>query len=121
MNLDAILKAEGILPSVAEIGTKYGKLGTIVEKPEIGVISVPKQGHSAQRFQERGIDQPQLDKMLDETEWVLIQDGGKKHLFLSEHGAVVLKDLDKVVTAYTDKDFDDVIIALIAKLKGSKL
>lgn len=92
-------------PSLA--GKSYGKLGTVVEKPDLRITGFrgsrdPR--HAMNQIINRGVSPSALRDTVGQPSAVLKQSGGN-YLFLSQRAGVVLRADGQVVTAYTGKQF----------------
>ena len=108
-------------PTVAKglkIGETFGKLGTVVENGGQKIIDYGF--HGAKRMAERGLTKTVMQTTTNNPLVQLVQDGGRKHLYLTEKAGVVLDKVGKVITTYSQKYFDREVQSIISKALGNK-
>lgn len=88
------------------LGKDFGKLGTVVNKPNIKVTDIDK--HYLNRKLARGVTSSQVIDAIKNPIVVLQQKGGG-HVFLTNNVAVVVNKAGKLVTTYGRGYFDDTI------------
>jgi RHS repeat-associated protein len=102
--------------SKVEIGTSFGKLGTLIENPSIRVNWDAFAEHGFERMAQRGVTKEMVDS------WVAngkaLQQGANKYLFITKEGAAVVTKEGKLVTTYSSKFFDDNMIKIVKELFG---
>lgn len=103
-------RALGISGRVAQVGTSFGKLGTVVESH--GATIAGYTTHGARQAASRGVSQKLAERIVANPKAVLSQSGGKS-LYATNQGVVVLSKEGSVVTAYGRKFFDDNIKSVL--------
>ncbi len=93
------------------IGTIYSKLGTVTKNPNI--IIKDYDPHALLRMSERGIKKEFVEKIIANPLVVLEQAGGKKFLYLSPSGVVVIDSTGEVITTYKEINFDPDILQIL--------
>ncbi|MFL0266525.1 hypothetical protein [Candidatus Clostridium radicumherbarum] len=101
--------------NAAEIGTNFGKQGTLVENPGIKVDCGQFSKHGLGRILERNVTTDQVN------EWVrtgkVLQQGVNKYLFITKDGAAVVAE-GKLVTVMSKYDYDEAMEVVVKALFG---
>ena len=97
------------------IGNAYGKLGTVIDKPDINITGLRK--HYVDRKIQRGVKTDDVFSTLDNPSVVLRQSNGG-YLFLSEKAAVVVNSKGELVTTYGKNYFDNNIQSILRETKN---
>ena len=97
------------------IGNSYGKLGTVIDKPDINIAGLRK--HYVDRKIQREVKTDDVFSTLDNPSVVLRQSNGG-YLFLSEKAAVVVNSKGELVTTYGQNYFDNNIQSILRETKN---
>ena len=116
-NIDEGIDAvKGTSKTGAELGTSFGKIGTLVENPSIKVNWDTFAEHGLERMSQRGVTKEMVDS------WVAngkaLQQGTNKYLFVTQEGAAVVTTEGKLVTTYSSKFFDENMTNILKQLYG---
>ena len=98
------------------LGTEFGKLGTLVQNPNITVNWSITTTHGMQRMAERGVTQSMVEQWV-QTGKVLGQ-AGDKFLYITQQGAAVVNRAGQVITAYSSELFDSNMLDVVRHLFG---
>ena len=104
------------ISTIAAIGTQFGKLGTLVNNPEITINWSSVTAHAMQRMAERGVTRNMVELWVKTGK--VLQQSGDKYLFITRDGAAVVNKLGQVITAYGSDYFDLNMLEIIKKLFG---
>ena len=104
------------ISTIAAIGTQFGKLGTLVNNPEITINWNIITAHAVQRMGERGVTRNMVEFWVKTGK--ALQQSGDKFLFITRDGAAVVNKYGQVITAYGSDYFDSNILEIIKKLFG---
>jgi hypothetical protein len=100
------------------VGQDFGKLGVGVDKPELNIGELSE--HATERMTEYGASLSDLQSTVADPLIVLRQSDGR-FVYFSERAAVILDRSGRVVTIYTEPQFDTKIRQIIEYvLKGGK-
>ncbi|HAB7746722.1 TPA_asm: hypothetical protein GYP43_10065 [Listeria monocytogenes] len=100
-----------------EVGTDYGKIGKLVNHPNIKINWSEHSEHGMSRLKQRGLSKSQVDDFVERGK-ALSQNGGEKFAFITENGVAIVSKDGKLVTAWGKKDFDEGMEKIIEKLYG---
>ncbi|HHP9021786.1 TPA: LXG domain-containing protein [Listeria monocytogenes] len=100
-----------------EVGTDFGKIGKLVNHPNIKINWSEYAEHGMSRLKQRGLSKSQVDDFVEHGK-VLSQNEGEKFAFITEDGVVIVSKDGKLVTAWGKKDFDEGMKKIIGKLYG---
>ncbi|EIF2121882.1 LXG domain-containing protein [Listeria monocytogenes] len=100
-----------------EVGTDFGKIGKLVNHPNIKINWSEHSEHGMSRLKQRGLSKSQVDDFVERGK-ALSQNGGEKFAFITENGVAIVSKDGKLVTAWGKKDFDEGMEKIIEKLYG---
>ncbi|EAD1460014.1 hypothetical protein AYX56_10105 [Listeria monocytogenes] len=100
-----------------EVGTDFGKIGKLVNHPNIKINWSEYAEHGMSRLKQRGLSKSQVDDFVEHGK-VLSQNEGEKFVFITEDGVAIVSKDGKLVTAWGKKDFDEGMKKIIGKLYG---
>ncbi|EHK4067335.1 LXG domain-containing protein [Listeria monocytogenes] len=100
-----------------EVGTDFGKIGKLVNHPNIKINWSEHSEHEMSRLKQRGLSKSQVDDFVERGK-ALSQNGGEKFAFITENGVAIVSKDGKLVTAWGKKDFDEGMEKIIEKLYG---
>lgn len=100
-----------------EVGTDFGKIGKLVNHPNIKINWSEHSEHGMSRLKQRGLSKSQVDDFVERGK-ALSQNGGEKFAFITENGVAIISKDGKLVTAWGKKDFDEGMEKIIEKLYG---
>ncbi|HAB7565904.1 TPA_asm: hypothetical protein GYO92_06510 [Listeria monocytogenes] len=100
-----------------EVGTDFGKIGKLVNHPNIKINWSEYAEHGMCRLKQRGLSKSQVDDFVEHGK-VLSQNEGEKFAFITEDGVAIVSKDGKLVTAWGKKDFDEGMKKIIGKLYG---
>ncbi|EKZ1029145.1 LXG domain-containing protein [Listeria monocytogenes] len=100
-----------------EVGTDLGKIGKLVNHPNIKINWSEHSEHGMSRLKQRGLSKSQVDDFVERGK-ALSQNGGEKFAFITENGVAIVSKDGKLVTAWGKKDFDEGMEKIIEKLYG---
>ncbi|EPC3157947.1 LXG domain-containing protein [Listeria monocytogenes] len=100
-----------------EVGTDFGKIGKLVNHPNIKINWSEYAEHGMSRLKQRGLSKSQVDDFVEHGK-VLSQNEGEKFAFITEDGVAIVSKDGKLVTAWGKKDFDEGKKKIIGKLYG---
>ncbi|ENH0453027.1 LXG domain-containing protein [Listeria monocytogenes] len=100
-----------------EVGTDFGKIGKLVNHPNIKINWSEHSEHGMSRLKQRGLSKSQVDDFVERGK-ALSQNGGEKFAFITENGVAIVSKDGKLVTAWDKKDFDEGMEKIIEKLYG---
>ncbi|EAF8287062.1 hypothetical protein AYX57_13430 [Listeria monocytogenes] len=100
-----------------EVGTDFGKIGKLVNHPNIKINWSEHSEHGMTRLKQRGLSKSQVDDFVERGK-ALSQNGGEKFAFITENGVAIVSKDGKLVTAWGKKDFDEGMEKIIEKLYG---
>ncbi|EMB1403224.1 LXG domain-containing protein [Listeria monocytogenes] len=100
-----------------EVGTDFGKIGKLVNHPNIKINWSEHSEHGMSRLRQRGLSKSQVDDFVERGK-ALSQNGGEKFAFITENGVAIVSKDGKLVTAWGKKDFDEGMEKIIEKLYG---
>ncbi|EAG7618971.1 hypothetical protein BLI29_09935 [Listeria monocytogenes] len=100
-----------------EVGTDFGKIGKLVNHPNIKINWSEDSEHGMSRLKQRGLSKSQVDDFVERGK-ALSQNGGEKFAFITENGVAIVSKDGKLVTAWGKKDFDEGMEKIIEKLYG---
>ncbi|ADB69623.1 TPA: LXG domain-containing protein [Listeria monocytogenes] len=100
-----------------EVGTDFGKIGKLVNHPNIKINWSEYAEHGMSRLKQRGLSKSQVDDFVEHGK-VLSQNEGEKFAFITEDGVAIVSKDGKLVTAWGKKDFDEGMKKIIGKLYG---
>lgn len=100
-----------------EVGTDFGKIGKLVNHPNIKINWSEHSEHGMYRLKQRGLSKSQVDDFVERGK-ALSQNGGEKFAFITENGVAIVSKDGKLVTAWGKKDFDEGMEKIIEKLYG---
>lgn len=107
---------KGAVKTGSELGTSFGKMGTLVENPSIKVNGNSFAEHGLERMTQRGVTTEMLDS------WVAngkaLQQGANKYLFVTQEDAAVVTQDGKLVTTYSSKFFDENMTNIVKQIYG---
>ncbi|EAG7507178.1 hypothetical protein BLH89_11195, partial [Listeria monocytogenes] len=89
-----------------EVGTDFGKIGKLVNHPNIKINWSEYAEHGMSRLKQRGLSKSQVDDFVEHGK-VLSQNEGEKFAFITEDGVAIVSKDGKLVTAWGKKDFDE--------------
>ncbi|HAC1153038.1 TPA_asm: hypothetical protein GI578_07930, partial [Listeria monocytogenes] len=98
-----------------EVGTDFGKIGKLVNHPNIKINWSEHSEHGMSRLKQRGLSKSQVDDFVERGK-ALSQNGGEKFAFITENGVAIVSKDGKLVTAWGKKDFDEGMEKIIEKL-----
>ncbi|EGP8424205.1 hypothetical protein I0N20_000798, partial [Listeria monocytogenes] len=98
-----------------EVGTDFGKIGKLVNHPNIKINWSEYAEHGMSRLKQRGLSKSQVDDFVEHGK-VLSQNEGEKFAFITEDGVAIVSKDGKLVTAWGKKDFDEGMKKIIGKL-----
>ena len=101
-------------PTIANIGTNFGKLGTLIENPGVTVKSIS--AHALERMNERGITQGMINAWVNTGK--ALQQAGNKIMYVTKEGVAVVNEAGKLITAYGSSFYDENMKAVIEQLFG---
>ncbi|EAD2485903.1 hypothetical protein ARX14_02615, partial [Listeria monocytogenes] len=97
-----------------EVGTDFGKIGKLVNHPNIKINWSEHSEHGMSRLKQRGLSKSQVDDFVERGK-ALSQNGGEKFAFITENGVAIVSKDGKLVTAWGKKDFDEGMEKIIEK------
>ncbi|EJO7007564.1 LXG domain-containing protein [Listeria monocytogenes] len=100
-----------------EVGTDFGKIGKLVNHPNIKINWSEHSEHGMSRLKQRGLSKSQVDDFVERGK-ALSQNRGEKFAFITENGVAIVSKDGKLVTAWGKKDFDEGMEKIIEKLYG---
>ncbi|EAG6776308.1 hypothetical protein FZW89_03185 [Listeria monocytogenes] len=100
-----------------EVGTDFGKIGKLVNHPNVKINWSEHSEHGMSRLKQRGLSKSQVDDFVERGK-ALSQNGGEKFAFITENGVAIVSKDGKLVTAWGKKDFDEGMEKIIEKLYG---
>ncbi|EGP9129821.1 hypothetical protein I0559_002319 [Listeria monocytogenes] len=100
-----------------EVGTDFGKIGKLVNHPNIKINWSEHSEHGMSRLKQRGLSKSQVDDFVERGK-ALSQNGGEKFAFITENGVAIVSKDGKLVTVWGKKDFDEGMEKIIEKLYG---
>ena len=100
--------------SLGSGGVDFGKLGKLVENPNIKVDWGQYANHGLERMLERNISTDMVNNWVS-TGKVLQQSNGQ-YLFITENGAAVVSATGKLITAMSKFDFDETMLDVVNDL-----
>lgn len=100
-----------------EVGTDFGKIGKLVNHPNIKINWSEHSEHGMSRLKQRGLSKSQVDDFVERGK-ALSQNGGEKFAFITENGVAIVSKDGKLVTAWGKKEFDEGMEKIIEKLYG---
>ncbi|EHT4840105.1 LXG domain-containing protein [Listeria monocytogenes] len=100
-----------------EVGTDFGKIGKLVNHPNIKINWSEYAEHGMSRLKQRGLSKSQVDDFVEHGK-VLSQNEGEKFAFITEDSVAIVSKDGKLVTAWGKKDFDEGMKKIIEKLYG---
>ncbi|EGP9581376.1 hypothetical protein I1B42_000734 [Listeria monocytogenes] len=100
-----------------EVRTDFGKIGKLVNHPNIKINWSEYAEHGMSRLKQRGLSKSQVDDFVEHGK-VLSQNEGEKFAFITEDGVAIVSKDGKLVTAWGKKDFDEGMKKIIGKLYG---
>lgn len=100
-----------------EVGTDFGKIGKLVNHPNIKINWSEHSEHGMSRLKQRCLSKSQVDDFVERGK-ALSQNGGEKFAFITENGVAIVSKDGKLVTAWGKKDFDEGMEKIIEKLYG---
>jgi RHS repeat-associated protein len=103
--------------NLAQIGSSFGKSGTLVNHPGTRVDWSKVSAHGLQRMSERGVTRNMVESWVRNGK-ALEQAGGAKHLFFTPQGAAVVATDGTVVTTIPASMYDAAYKALSISLFG---
>jgi hypothetical protein len=92
------------------LGQNFGKLGTVVEDPEMSITGFTVHGFDA--ADARGLTFDTMTGIVSDPTVALQQSAGK-YLLISENGAVALTSDGMIVTTYPASEFDANVAAIL--------
>ena len=95
-------------------GMDYGKLGKLVENPNIKVDWGQYTNHGLKRMLERNISSDMVNNWVS-TGKALQQSNGQ-YLFITDDGAAVVDATGKLITAMSKLDFDETMLGVVNDL-----
>ena len=105
------------ISTVAAVGTSFEKLGTLIENNGHQVINWEMSTrHGILRMAERGVTQEMAEAWVKTGK--ALQQSGDKILYITKHGAIVVNSSGKVITAYTNINFDTNMKDVVKRLFG---
>jgi len=107
------LAAEGAGEATSLLGQSFGKLGTVVENPELDISGFTD--HGINQVISRGVSPGDLLGTVNNPSVVLQQSGGQ-YLFLSNQAGVVLNPAGQVITAYPSSMFGPGVLNIMSTL-----
>ena len=109
-------RVKGTGKAGVELGTSFGKMGTLVENPSIKVNWNAFAEHGLERMVQRGVTHEMVNS------WVAngkaLQQGTNKYLFVTQEGAAVVTQEGKLVTTYSSKFFNEKMANIVKQLYG---
>lgn len=98
-----------------DIGDEVGRFGTLTNSPKIDVDWKTSAFHSREKLEVREINTNDVDV------WVkygacIEQDKGNKFVFITREGTAVVRNDGKLITAWSEKDYDKNMTDIIKKL-----
>ncbi len=87
-----------------EVGTDFGKIGKLVNHPNIKINWSEYAEHGMSRLKQRGLSKSQVDDFVEHGK-VLSQNEGEKFAFITEDGVAIVSKDGKLVTAWGKKRF----------------
>lgn len=103
--------------TLAQYGDDFGKMGTYVEKPDIKIDWTQITQHALERLLQREMTQEMVNEIIENGK-VLAQDNGSKFAFITKEGVAIVSETGKLITAWTNKEFDDYMWEIVKKLFG---
>ncbi|MBR0573017.1 MULTISPECIES: VENN motif pre-toxin domain-containing protein [Pasteurellaceae] len=100
--------------NTALIGQSFGKVGTVVHKPNINITQLTD--HYIKQKLTRGVTSEMVMKAVKNPKVVLKQSSGN-HLYLTTETAVVLNSQGKIITTYSKDYFDNTIKTILGVSK----
>lgn len=100
--LARLFAAEGAVEATGLLGQSFGKLGVVVENPELEITAFTQ--HGINQAISRGVSPADLLRTVNNPSVVLQQSGGQ-YLFLSSEAGVVLNPAGQVITTYPSSMF----------------
>lgn len=85
-----------------EVGTDFGKIGKLVNHPNIKINWSEHSEHGMSRLKQRGLSKSQVDDFVERGK-ALSQNGGEKFAFITENGVAIVSKDGKLVTAWGKK------------------
>ena len=116
----AVVAAENLDDAInilAKYGDDFGKMGTYVKNPNISIDWAQYAKHGAERMLQRGITKEMVESFIKNGK-VLSQNAGSKFAYITREGVAIISKEGKLITAWTSIDFDDNMIAIVARLFG---
>ena len=110
-----ILTATVKTTRLAKIGTSFGKLGKLTKYQRIKIDWNAITRHGLERMNERGMSKSLIESVVRNGK---VLDQGGRFLYISKKGAVVLDKQGHLVTAYSEKYFDNSMKGVIKNLFG---
>lgn len=92
------------------LGKTYGSLGIVISFIETPLTDTMY--HALEKIAARGVTQEIISETLNNPIVTLAQDCGKKFLKIGPHGAVVVENSGKLITAY---NYYDEVIQLVIR------
>lgn len=103
--------------TLVQYGDDFGKMGTYVEKPDIKIDWTQITQHALERLPQREMTQEMVNEIIENGK-VLAQDNGSKFAFITKEGVAIVSETGKLITAWTNKAFDDYMWEIVKKLFG---
>ena len=100
----------GMLSKGLQIGTNFGKLGTVVGEQGLSANSMT--AHAAKRAAERGLSESVISQTVSKP-LATLQQAENKFLCISKEAAVVVTKDGKIITVYSKSEFDSVISGIV--------
>jgi RHS repeat-associated protein len=102
-----LLGLGGVLtPKGSLVGSSFGKLGTVVENPNVAIQSFSK--HGIDQVLTRGVSPTALKNTIASPTVVLRQSGGQ-YLYISKEAAVAVTPSGRVISTYPASMFDSTV------------
>ena len=98
-------------------GDDFGKMGTYVENPGIVVDWEQYAAHGVERMQQRGMTREIVDRIVENGK-VLSQNNGSRFAYITNEGVVIVSKEGRLITAWSNMDFDSNMLEIIEKLFG---
>ena len=96
------------------IGQSFGKLGTVVENPDITISGFTKHGLN-QSITREVSPQTLLNTIRNPS--VVLQQSGGKYLYLTKQAGVVLTSNGKLITTYPASMFDEGVLNILKGIR----
>jgi hypothetical protein len=96
------------------IGKDFGKLGVVVNNPDITVDWKIITDHANQKMTERNVNQDMVNEWVKNG--IALKQSGNKFLVITQEGAAVITNKGKLITTYPKEYFDENIKGLINTL-----